>query len=155
MRPTIAGAAVSGPGAAAGRDVPVVIFDGWCPLCVGSVRFVLRKDRRALYRYAALDSEAVHELLETCSADPADLATVRDGSTVALAHGGRVYTKSDAALRIASGLPFPWKLLGAFRLVPRFVRDRVYLAVASRRHAVWGKLAACHVPTETEADRFL
>jgi len=134
---------------------PVVLFDGWCPLCVGAVRFVLRTDRRAHFSFASLDSPAATELLDKCEAEPAVLESARAGSTVALVRRGRLYVRSDAALRIVGDLPLPWRALTLLRVVPRFLRDRVYSAVASRRHEVWGRLDSCHVPEPADRGRFL
>ncbi|PKN39805.1 MAG: hypothetical protein CVU63_14125, partial [Deltaproteobacteria bacterium HGW-Deltaproteobacteria-20] len=35
---------------------PIVLFDGECGLCHASVRFVVERDDRALFRFAPLDS---------------------------------------------------------------------------------------------------
>ena len=134
---------------------PVVLFDGWCPLCVGAVRFVLRRDREAHFSFASLDSPAAKELLYRCEARPEVLDSVGDGSTVALVRCGRVYIRSDAALRIAGELPLPWRAMTVLRVVPRFLRDRMYGAVANRRHQVWGRLESCHVPEPEDRGRFL
>ena len=134
---------------------PVVLFDGWCPLCVGAVRFVLRRDREARFSFASLDSPAAKKLLDRCEASPEVLESVRTGATVALVRCGRVYARSDAALRIAGELPLPWRAMTALRVVPRFLRDRVYAEVASRRHQVWGRLESCHVPEPEDRGRFL
>ena len=37
---------------------------------------------------------------------------------------GCVYVRSDAALRIARGLRFPWPMAYALIAVPRFIRDQ-------------------------------
>lgn len=134
---------------------PVILFDGWCPLCVGAVRFVLRTDRRDRFSFASLDSPAATELLGRCEADSAVLQSARTGSTVALVRRGRLYVRSDAALRIVGDLPLPWRAMTLLRVVPRFLRDRVYSAVASRRHELWGKLDSCHVPEPADRGRFL
>jgi predicted DCC family thiol-disulfide oxidoreductase YuxK len=134
---------------------PVVLFDGWCPLCVGAVRFVLRRDREARFSFASIDTPAAARLLDICEAKPQVLESVRTGSTVALVRRGRLYTRSDAALRIARELPLPWRSMTLLRIVPRFLRDRVYSAVASRRHELWGRLDSCHVPEPADRDRFL
>ncbi|MGB5302933.1 MAG: DCC1-like thiol-disulfide oxidoreductase family protein [Gemmatimonadota bacterium] len=134
---------------------PVVLFDGWCPLCVGAVRFVLRADRRARFSFASLDSPAAKELLDTCEAEPAVLESARAGSTVALVRRGKLYVRSDAALRIVGDLPLPWRAMRLLRVVPRFLRDGVYSAVASRRHELWGRLDSCHVPEPADRGRFL
>jgi len=102
-------------------DRRVILFDGWCPLCIRTVRFVLRADRHAVFRFAALDSPVALDLLgrldETrgCSSD--DIEAVRGGSSVALLWGGQVHVRSDAVLRIAAALPWPWRLLAVLRLV--------------------------------------
>jgi len=131
-------------------DPPVILFDGWCPLCIRTVRFVLRADRHAVFRFAALDSPVALDLLgrldETrgCSSD--DIEAVRGGSSVALLWGGQVHVRSDAVLRIAAALPWPWRLLAVLRLVPRAVRNSVYEAVSDGRHETWGRLERCYLP---------
>jgi len=134
---------------------PVVLFDGWCPLCVGAVRFVLRRDREARFSFASIETPAAEQLLDICEAKPEVVESVRTGSTVALVRRGRLYIRSDAALRIVGDLPLPWRAMTLLRVVPRFLRDRVYSAVASRRHQVWGRLDSCHVPEPADRDRFL
>jgi len=136
-------------------DTPVVLFDGWCPLCVGTVRFLLGKDSKARFLFAALDSSTAHDLLKKCESDPEVLESARAGSTVALIRHGRLHTKSDAALRIAAELPLPWRAMTVLRIVPPFLRDGAYSALANRRHRVWGKLDSCHVPDPADLDRFL
>ena len=114
------------PGGRPRENAPVVLFDGWCPLCVGAVRFLIRKDRAALFRFAPLESAPARTLLETCQADPEDRLAARTGTTVALVDRGRLYVRSDAALRIAARLPLPWRSLVLLRVVPRGLRDRAY-----------------------------
>lgn len=144
-----------GPTASRGPDTPVVLFDGWCPLCVGTVRFVLKRDRARLFRFAPLDSAAARDLLDRCAVDPHTLDGVRSGTTVALICRGRLQTKSDAALGIAARLPLPWRTLSVLRLVPRSIRNRAYSAVARGRHRIWGRLDSCHVPDAGDLERFL
>jgi predicted DCC family thiol-disulfide oxidoreductase YuxK len=132
-----------------------VLFDGWCPLCVRAVRFLIRTDRKALFLLASLESEPARGLLDTCQADPEDRLAARTGATVALVDRGRLYVRSDAALRIAARLPFPWRFLVLLRVVPRGLRDRAYVAIARRRHEVWGRLDSCHVPEQADRERFL
>jgi predicted DCC family thiol-disulfide oxidoreductase YuxK len=40
-------------------------------------------------------------------------------------------------------------------IVPRFIRDPLYRWVARRRYRIFGKRAACRMPTADIADRFL
>ncbi|NNK49544.1 MAG: DUF393 domain-containing protein [Gemmatimonadetes bacterium] len=136
-------------------DAPVVVFDSWCPLCVWTVRFVLRRDHGRQFLFAALDSPAARRHLDHAHIDPESIRSILGGSTVALVHRGRVFTRSEAVIRIAAELPFPFKAAALLRAVPRIVRDGVYSAVANRRHKVWGTLDSCFVPEPADRGRFL
>jgi len=128
---------------------PVVLFDGTCNLCNASVEFVLRRDRAARFRFAALQSNAAAELLAA-----AGWRGPRPDS-VAVVEGGRVLWKSSAALAIARGLRWPWPALTVFALVPRPLRDLVYDFVARRRLCWFGRRETCMVPTKELRGRFL
>jgi predicted DCC family thiol-disulfide oxidoreductase YuxK len=56
---------------------------------------------------------------------------------------------------MTQGLGFPWSLAGAFRIVPRSVRDRLYAAVARNRFRVLGRRASCYTSDPRYEDRFL
>jgi predicted DCC family thiol-disulfide oxidoreductase YuxK len=72
-----------------------------------------------------------------------------------LVESGRIYWKSDAALRISRGLGWPWNLFAVFLIVPRFVRDGVYDFIAARRYRWFGKRETCMVATDDVRSRFL
>jgi predicted DCC family thiol-disulfide oxidoreductase YuxK len=66
-----------------------------------------------------------------------------------------VRLRSDAALAVAAGLRWPWRAAAALRVVPRFLRDRVYLAVARRRRRWFRGDAACPVPGRGDRERMI
>jgi predicted DCC family thiol-disulfide oxidoreductase YuxK len=125
-----------------------VLFDGDCGLCTRSVQFVLARDPRGRFRFAALRSRAAQRLL--AGIRPEDLPD----SVVLVQHDG-VLVKSAAALAIVRGLRWPWPLLSVFWLVPRPVRDWVYDLVARRRRRWFALPARCFVPTPAVRERFL
>jgi predicted DCC family thiol-disulfide oxidoreductase YuxK len=126
---------------AAGR--PVVLFDGVCNLCHGAVRFVTRHDRAGHFDFMPLQSETGARLLrERLQGTP-----MGELETLVLIEGARVYTHSDAALRIARSLDGAWPLVGLLALVPRLIRDAAYRYVARRRYRWFGRVAACTVPS--------
>jgi len=131
------------------RDRPVLLFDGVCNLCSGSVQFLIEHDPEGTLRFAPLQSESAQALLEAVG------LTDYDFDTIVLVEGEEYYTKSDAALRIARRLERPWSLLWVGRYVPRLLRDAAYDLVASSRYAVFGKKDRCMVPTPEIRDRFL
>jgi predicted DCC family thiol-disulfide oxidoreductase YuxK len=132
---------------------PVVLFDGVCNLCTGSVLFIIRRDPRGVFRFAALQSPAAAALLKD--------APVRSGplpDSIVLVEGdgaARVSTQSTAALRIARRLRFPWPVLYALIVIPRPIRDWVYDFIAARRYRWFGKRDSCMMPTPELRARFL
>ena len=131
------------------RDKPILLFDGVCNLCNGSIQFVIDHDPKGRFRFAPLQSEAAERLLEDVGFHGYDF------DTFVLVDGDDYYTKSEAALRVASGLKFPWSVAGVFRILPRPLRDAVYDAVASHRYAIFGRKAQCMVPTPEVRERFV
>lgn len=130
---------------------PVVLFDGYCNLCDGTVRFLLRRDRTGALRFAPLDSVAARALLAAQPTRPDPLP-----DSVLLVDVDGVHTRSEAALRIARYLSPPWPWLAwVARLVPRVARDAVYEQVARRRLRWFGRRDTCRLPTPDEAARFL
>ncbi len=128
---------------------PIVVFDGECVFCSAWVRFILKRDTRAQYRFVAAqaplgDALYRHYGLET-----------RDYETNMLLENGRAHLKSEATLRVLAGLGFPWSLAGAIRIVPRRWRDAAYSFIARHRLDIAGRRDSCYVPTLQERARFL
>ena len=125
----------------------VLLFDGVCTLCNGSVRFVIERDSGGRFQFAPLQSEAARRLLEKAPQPlPDSLVLVEDG---------RLFTRSTAVLRIARGLRFPWPLAYVFVAVPRPLRDWVYDILASHRYRWFGRRDVCMEPTPDLLSRFL
>jgi predicted DCC family thiol-disulfide oxidoreductase YuxK len=131
-------------------DRPIIIFDGYCALCSGWARFVLRHDPQGTYRLLSAQSPLGHALYIHYGLDPEDY------ETNILLCDGVAWFKSEGSIRMAEGLGRPWSLLGgAFRILPRPIRDRLYETVARNRLRLFGKREACFVPDLNYQDRFL
>jgi predicted DCC family thiol-disulfide oxidoreductase YuxK len=75
--------------------------------------------------------------------------------TVVLVEGGRISVKSEAALRIALKLGWPWKALYGLSIIPAPLRDLLYDVVAAHRYAWFGRRRTCMVPPGEWKDRFI
>jgi predicted DCC family thiol-disulfide oxidoreductase YuxK len=128
---------------------PVILFDGVCNLCNAFVDFVITRDPDAQFRFASLQSDAARRLLSGV-----ELGAPR-GDTVVLIERGQVFTRSEAALRIARRLGAPWSFAYPLVAVPRSIRDWFYQAVARNRYRWFGKREACRVATPDLRRRFL
>lgn len=129
----------------------IILFDGTCNLCNGTVRFVVRRDKAGRFRFGPLQGEAARRL---CAAHGVAIPEGDPDSVVVIA-GGRALERSDAALAIAARLPFPWRLLGVFRVLPRAVRDWAYRIVARNRYRWFGRRESCMLPTPELRARFI
>jgi len=125
----------------------IVLFDGVCSFCDQSVHFVLDRDRRGRFAFAALQSDVGSEL--------AARHGIRGVTSMVLIEGDRAYTESTAALRVARRLDGAWPLLYGLIVVPKRLRDAAYRAFAQRRYQWFGQLNACRVPTPETRGRFL
>lgn len=126
-----------------------IVFDGVCNLCNGAVDFVVRRDRQRIFRFAPLQTEASKRLLQST-----DLEAPYPDSIV-LIEGHSVYVYSEAVIRVARRLGFPWNLATAGYLVPRSWRDALYRRVASSRYRWFGRRDSCRIPSAEEQDRFI
>lgn len=127
----------------------VILFDGVCNLCNCTVDFLLRRDRKGVFQFAALQSEAARRLVPSFKIQTEGL------DSIILIEDKGVYMKSAAALRIARKMSGLWPLLYLFIIIPRPLRDAVYDWVAHNRYRWFGKREACTVPTPELMDRFL
>lgn len=127
----------------------VLLFDGVCNLCNSSVQFILARDPKAKFRFASLQSDEGQALLQEFEDRPSDL------SSVVLIEDGQLYTRSDAALRVARQLSGGWPLLYAFIVLPRALRDAVYDWIARNRYRWFGKRDSCMIPSPELRSRFL
>ena len=128
----------------------IILFDGVCNLCNGSVIFVLKREKKPIFKFASIQSEAGQELLEWCGL-PSGYS-----QAVVLIDNGRTYLGSTAALKIGQEFTFPWNSLAyAGLVVPKFIRDWVYNQIAQNRYQWFGKREVCMIPTENLKARFL
>jgi predicted DCC family thiol-disulfide oxidoreductase YuxK len=126
----------------------VVLFDGVCNLCNASVRFVIKRDRAARFKFASLQSPYAASLFRRMNFHSEGV------DSIVLFENGKFFVRSTAALNIARHLSGLWPLLYAFIIVPPFIRDAVYDFVARNRYRWFGKKEFCEVPAPGMKERF-
>jgi predicted DCC family thiol-disulfide oxidoreductase YuxK len=134
-----------------GKIVPVqvVLFDGLCNLCSGSVQFIIKRDPDQRFQFASLQSEFGQKALIRLGLD------VNKLHSIVVLSEGKVYHRSDAALQIARNLGGLWPIFYIFKFLPRFFRDWLYNIVARYRYKLFGKKDECWIPTPQLSDRFI
>lgn len=121
-------------------EKPVVFFDGYCKLCSGWVRFLMKNNGEEKFNFVALQSEEGQKTLKVLELSTVDLTTIiyrRDNT---------YNSHSSAVLEILHDLGGPWKPFYIFKLIPAFVRDYLYRSVSKSRYKIFGRNNSCLIP---------
>lgn len=127
----------------------VILFDGVCNLCNFFVQFVIKRDKKNIFKFASLQSKYGKDLLRRFAKDNSQF------ESVVLFNGVNIFTESTAALLILKKLGRGWRLMYIFIILPKFLRDAVYRFVARNRYKWFGKKEYCMVPTEELKSKFI
>ena len=134
-------------------DGPVLLYDGLCGFCDGTVQFILRHDRRGALRFATLQGDFARGVIDRHpELDGVDSLVLveRDASGVE-----QVHVRSNGALHVARYLGGAWHLARVTAIVPRFIRDAAYDGFARIRYRVFGRHDSCPIPSPEQRARFI
>ena len=131
------------------KNKGIVLFDGYCNLCSGSVKFILKRDKNDYFRFASLQSEIGMQVLSAHKI-PKTL-----NKSVILIENNSVYYKSTAALQIVKKLKGLWFLLYFFIIVPIQIRDSIYMIFSKNRFKWFGKRKTCFIAESVYDSKFL
>ena len=126
----------------------VILFDGVCNLCNSFVNFVIRNDKKEVFKFAPIQSNFGEIALKKHRINS------KDTDSIILIDDDNYYIKSSAALYIAKNLSGAYPLLFCFMLVPKFMRNWVYDFIAKNRYKWYGKKESCMIPTPELIDKF-
>jgi predicted DCC family thiol-disulfide oxidoreductase YuxK len=134
---------------------PILLYDGVCGLCNQFVQFMLRHDRRDIFRFASLQGSLAARVLERHGASAATLDTfyvVVDPEQ----NSERLFSRSEAVAYVLRELGGGWRLLSfIWKVLPLALRDAAYNLVARNRYRIFGKLDTCPLPDPRERHKFL
>ncbi len=131
----------------ADQNGPVLYFDGVCNLCNNVVKWVIKHDKKKIFRFATLQSATGERLMQE--------AGIKLANSVLVVCNGRIYSKSTAALQVVKHVGGIYSLLYILVIIPRFLRDRVYTVIARNRYKWFGQQKSCMKPTPELKARFL
>ncbi|MEI3604094.1 DCC1-like thiol-disulfide oxidoreductase family protein [Pseudogracilibacillus sp. SE30717A] len=125
----------------------IILFDGQCHFCNGSVQFIIKRDPKAIFSFASLQSEIGQSLLNEYNVPAHE-------NSLILISNNHFYSKSTAALKISKELRFLWKLCYFFIIIPVPIRDFIYNIIAKNRYKLINK-TVCEIPSPEDKKRFL
>lgn len=130
------------------QKTAIVLFDGECNFCNGAIQFIIKRDRKAYFRFAPLKSSVGKTLL-------AGRSELQNLNSIVLIEDGEYFIESTAVLRISKKLNGPWRSASILLAIPRIFRDPIYRYFAHYRYRWFGKKEACMIPTADMKSRFL
>ena len=125
----------------------VILFDGLCNLCNGTVDFLIKKDRKKQFRFIPLQSEKGKSLIQK-------FQIPINTDSVILINANKAYFESDSVIEIARMLNYPWKLGVLGKFIPKKIRDGIYRLIAKNRYRWFGKRETCRIPADEEKISF-
>ncbi len=120
----------------------IIFYDGECPLCNRAVRFVLKADRKALFKFAPLGGATAATKLSHLE--------VKRSTLVLLQNNGKLLIEGKAVLRIMWLLGGFYSFLGWLSFLPTLPFDLAYRFIAKHRHTYFHTCQKLDHP-----DRFL
>ena len=117
----------------------IILFDGECTFCSFWVKFVLKRDKKDLFRFASLQSMAgiyykdMHDINDSVD------------SVVLIQKDGTSLIKTNAVFEILYLLGGFGKFIYGLKILPKFVRDFFYDIIAKMRYKLF-KRKACELP---------
>ena len=136
------------------RGEHLILYDGVCGLCNRLNRFVLRRDTRAVFAFASLQSPTARSILPRLGGNAESLDTVyvvvnyRSESPVLLSKSGAA---SFVMKTLGIGGPLSW----ASRVLPEGLLNFGYDLIARNRYRVFGKSETCIMPRAEFKKRFI
>lgn len=129
---------------------PILLYDGECGVCNGSIQWILAHERAHHLRFAALQSELGERLRER-----AKISDQVDSLIWVEEQGAEVRARlwSSAIVAVLQYVGGPWQLLSWFRFVPRPLRDAAYRLFA--KHRLKFAPTSCLIPPPETRPRFL
>ncbi|MGW8121331.1 thiol-disulfide oxidoreductase DCC family protein [Roseivirga echinicomitans] len=127
----------------------ILLFDGVCNLCNSAVNFIIDRDPKKHFKFAALQSDFGQSKLKELGFNQEEF------DSLVLLSKGKVYRKSSAALRIAKKLTGLWPILFIFIVIPPFIRNVAYDFIGKNRYKWFGKQDSCRMPTPELKQRFV
>ena len=114
----------------------MIFYDGDCLLCHRSVDFLLAEDNEEVIRYASLWEETASKTFVL----PQDQEKRHIEDTIVVCTmSGRYCIRSEALLYLCLILGGVWQYAIVSKILPRWLRDGIYLFISQRRRALFGR----------------
>lgn len=128
---------------------PLLLFDGICNLCNTSINYIIKRDKRQLFKFASLQSDAAKQVLLQFNEKKYSI------DSIILIYNNSIYYKSSAILKLLSIMGGIYSVSAIGYIIPKKLRDKLYDYIATNRYKWFGKRESCMLPTTDLEQRFI
>lgn len=136
------------------EDLPInkkiVIFDGVCNLCDASIQFIIKYDKRDVFRFVSIQSELGKNIVNHIGIDISKIDSI-----ILYIPNKAYYTKADAVFTVLKEFNNLYCVFYYLKILPNFVKNSLYDFVAKNRYNWFGKKDFCLIPTSELKAKFL
>ena len=131
------------------QDKKIILFDGVCNYCNDKVNFIIKNDKKDIFRFVAIQSETGKKIITYLGVDSAL------DSIILYEPGYAYFIKSEAVFRIIKHLSSSVKLLLLLNFVPTSIKNIFYDIIAKNRYNWFGKMEFCIIPSVDIVGKFI
>lgn len=125
------------------------LYDGVCILCDGAIQYALRHEKSPNIRFVTIQSDEGRALARQYGVDP------NEPDTFIFISNDKALIKSDGVIELSTYLRGITSIVRFGWIIPKPIRDWLYLLVASNRYKLFGKKQECRIPDEKHRTRFV
>lgn len=131
------------------QDKKIILFDGVCNFCNDKVNFIIKNDKKDVFRFVAIQSETGKKIITYLGINSAL------DSIILYEPGYAYFIKSEAVFRIIKHLSSSVKLLLLFNFVPLSIKNIFYDIIAKNRYKWFGEMEFCIIPSVDIVGKFI
>ena len=131
------------------KEKKIILFDGVCNYCNDKVNFIIKNDKKDIFRFVAIQSETGKKIITYLGVDSAL------DSIILYEPGYAYFIKSEAVFRIIKHLSSSVKLLLLLNFVPTSIKNIFYDIIAKNRYNWFGKMEFCIIPSVDIVGKFI
>jgi predicted DCC family thiol-disulfide oxidoreductase YuxK len=132
------------------KNKKIVLFDGVCNLCDASIQFIIKYDKKDIFRFVSIQSDLGKTILNHIGLDSSKIDSI-----ILFVPDTDYRIKSQAVFSILKDFDGLFCVFYYFLFLPKFVTNTLYDFVARNRYKWYGKKELCLIFTPELQAKFL
>jgi predicted DCC family thiol-disulfide oxidoreductase YuxK len=132
------------------KNNKIVLFDGVCNLCDASIHFIIKHDKKDIFRFVSIQSDLGKLIINHIGLNVAEI----DG-VILFVPDTIFYTKAQAVFSILKDFEGFYSVFYYFIYLPKLITNTLYDFVAINRYKWYGIKESCMISTIELEAKFL